>query len=76
MKNRATAVGIIVGWCSPMTPRNPDLIDALRVTLRKLEESGEFSPQEPSLLRLKSSILLLIADLENKRQEDGDELAA
>ena len=59
-----------------MTPRNPDLIDLLGATLRRIEKSGEFSPQDPGLLRFKRSILLLIADLESKRKEDGDDLAA
>lgn len=64
-----TDIGIRADRSFPLTPRNPDLTDALMVTLRKIEESGEFSQRDPVLLRFKGSILRLIADLENKERE-------
>ena len=60
-----------------MARRNPDLMDALKLTLRQLEQSEQFSPSDPTLLRLKRSILLTIAKLESREPDgNGDDTAA
>jgi len=51
--------------------RNPDRIDVLKLSLKQIEESGELSPNDPTLLRLKRSILLAICELQSKEREDG-----
>jgi len=47
--------------------RNPDLIDALRVTLRDIEVKDDLSPSDPDVRRLKRRILLKLADLERDK---------
>ncbi len=43
------------------------LVDLLRSTLRRLEESEGISPNDPAYLELKNSILRSIAELEIER---------
>jgi len=48
-------------------PRNPELIDTLRATLREIEASEKLRPNDPTWQQLKRSILLAIADLEREK---------
>lgn len=58
-----------------MVPRSPTtLIEVLRSTLTELEHSKEVSPNDGAISELKRSILLTIADL-NERQDDLDQAA-
>lgn len=46
------------------TPIRPALIDLLRSTLRRLEQTEDLRPDDPALLEIKSHILRAIAELE------------
>ncbi len=46
----------------------PSLVDLLRSTLHRLEESPDFDRDDVYFMELKSSILLSIAELELRRQ--------
>jgi len=52
-------------------PCNPDLIDALKLSLKQIEDSGQLTPNDPTVLRLKRFILLAISELESKERGDG-----
>jgi hypothetical protein len=41
-----------------------DLIEMLQVTLTRLEQTQELSPDDPALLELKQSLVRIIAELE------------
>jgi hypothetical protein len=48
---------------------SPSLVDLLRSTLRRLVESDNLDPNDPTFMELKSTILRSIAELELRRQE-------
>jgi len=55
---------------------SPNLVQILRSTLRRLEQSTEFSSDDLALRELKHSVLRLIADLQlrkESKQETGNE---
>jgi hypothetical protein len=47
----------------------PSLVDLLRSTLHRLEQSPGIDPRDPRFLELKATILRSIAELEVRRQE-------
>jgi hypothetical protein len=51
----------------PTTPPSPALIQLLRSTLQRLEESSGLDPDDPKLIEFKNSILRAIAELEVQR---------
>ena len=51
----------------PTTPPSPALIQLLRSTLQRLEESSGLDPDDPKLVEFKNSILRAIAELEVQR---------
>ncbi len=52
-----------------------DLIDILRATLRRSEQTQHISPDDPALRELKHSILRTIAELEIVRLENQERLS-
>lgn len=61
-----------------IVPRHrPTLIQALRLSLERIEEREQLKPDDPVLLQLKQSILTSITELEmEKSHEDSEESAA
>jgi hypothetical protein len=51
-----------------------ELILILRETLKRLEQ--ESTPNDPAFLKLKSTMLQAIADLESSRERENDEQCA
>ena len=47
-----------------VTPASPSLIEVLRSTLNRLEQSEEISSNDPAMAELRGSILRTIAELE------------
>jgi hypothetical protein len=52
------------------------LADALRETMRSLEQSTDLSPDDPALLTLKRILVLKIAALENAQEGNEPALAS
>lgn len=50
-------------------PALPTLIDLLRSTLKRLEETPGVGPDDPKLVEVKNSILRSIAELEVRKQD-------
>lgn len=53
----------------PPSSSAPTLIELLRSTLRRLEESQGVDPNDPTMIEFKNSILRSIAELELRRQD-------
>lgn len=56
--------------------RRPTLIQALRLSLEKLQERERLKPEDPGLLRLKQSILATITELEMEESQPDSEAPA
>jgi hypothetical protein len=54
-----------VFWGETIRPRStPDLVQLLKETLKRLEQTEELQPNDPALVELKQSIVRTIAELE------------
>jgi hypothetical protein len=53
----------------PTPSSSPMLIELLRSTLRRLEESQGVDPNDPTMIEIKNSILRSITELEVRRQD-------
>jgi hypothetical protein len=47
-----------------MVEASPGLVDILRSTLARVEQSADLSPDDPAFVKLRNSVLRLIAELE------------
>lgn len=54
------------------TLNKPILVEALRSTFKRLEESEEAKPNDPALREIKSSILRAMANREVNAQSDSN----
>lgn len=52
---------------SDESARHPGITEALRNTLKCLEDSEELSPSDPAMIELKNSILRTIGELELRK---------
>jgi hypothetical protein len=52
-------------------PNKPILVEALRSTFQRLEESEELAPNDPALREIKSSILRTMANREMDSRTDS-----